>query len=523
MACPINNVLKASDISPRSSAATPGQSISQGNSNEVDEPSPRRRRRRSSIADGFATGQPATSPACVTPCELTTFPGQSRAQTRFNDASTLESSKKRKLQDVEEGSPSAASAQAASHFNIFTSILGRLELTFELGKQLEINDLVGLYSISKDFHFLVNRYLTAFILCISTYRAPESSRTFIFKCYKVLCQRDPNRTAPSERSKEVRWVPTFRWLRMVLFREKTVDQITSSLYNQAHRLPARASLSIKKLWLMLDLSDNRRRIGLMQNEGFWTNNDIFMITMFFLKLDMRLTDPLQGDGQTGLRGMLLNQRSLATLARVLRREEMKTQLDMMRMIVQYNYNPLRPPTNPIFGIPPSDVGKLQYEGWGMRKTKFIPIDNLVYRESMKRGLGLHHYHVDMMIYGYINKKIFKDITDPPPYSFAGQPEPDTKTRNVLNRLDVSAAGGKISVPDVFAASHYEDSDDGEAIDLDEMVDDEGEETNELGFEGDEGITAMPIEGVENQGEEDGQVYGAEDDLGDFAPGPSEGN
>lgn len=388
--------------------------------------------------------------------------------------------KKRRLERSEEQtSPAASPAQTdVPEFNIFTAILQNVELMFEVAKQLETDDLVALYAISKDFHLQANRRLTSLILAIATFKAPESSRTFIFKCYKSLCQRDPNRTTESDESSKIRWVPSFRWLRMILFREEVVDQILICLYEQGHRLPRRASLSVKRLWLTLDISDNRRRIGLIQNEDFWTANDIFIITIFFLKLDMRLTDPLMGDGQIGLRRMLLNQRSLSTLARVLRREEMKDQLDMLRMIVEYDYRPPIPPRQSILGIPPGLVGRLQLEGWGCRNIKFIPIDELIQREAMRREMGLHDYHLDMMIYGYINKKTFETITNPPPYTFAGQPDPDEETwwnfemlelegledsEDGLDISDGSARGGE---------SDDEVSDGGEAIDLDEMEDDE---------------------------------------------------
>ena len=110
--------------------------------------------------------------------------------------------------------------------------------------------------------------------------------------------------------------------------------------------------------------------------------------------------------------MLLGQRSLSTLAKVLKREEMRTQVDMLRMIVRFNYEPPRHRQMDIMGVPSHEIGRLQYEGWGAKNTKFIQIDELVMRESVKRKLNLQNYYVDMMIYGYINKKTFQDIRTP---------------------------------------------------------------------------------------------------------------
>ena len=297
-------------------------------------------------------------------------------------------------------------------FNIFSSLLKYPELTLEFSKQLDIEDLISLYAISKEFHFLVNVRFTTMILGQAKAKASESSKTFIFRCYKSLCIRDPTRRLNESKPDEFRFIPSFRWLRMILFREAVVDDILRSLAAEGHRLPKRARLTIKKIWFTIDISDNARRIGLMHNTTFWSNMDLFLATMFFIKLDMRLTHPTAGNGEVGLRKMLLGQRSLSMLAKVLRREEMKTQVDMLRMIVRFNYEPPRHRQMDIMGVPSHEIGRLQYEGWGARKTKFIKIDELVMREAVKRRLNFQKYYLDMMIYGYINKTTFQDIRTP---------------------------------------------------------------------------------------------------------------
>ena len=297
-------------------------------------------------------------------------------------------------------------------FSVFNALLEYPELTLEFSKQLEVEDLISLYAISKEFHFLVNARFTAMILGQSNGKASESSKTFIFRCYKSLCMRDPARRLNDTKPDELRFIPSFRWLRMILFREAVVDDILQSLAVEGHRMPKRTRLTIKKIWFTIDISDNARRIGLIHNTTFWSDKDIFLATMFFLKLDMRLTHPTAGNGEIGLRKMLLGQRSLSTLAKVLRREEMRTQVDMLRMIVRYNYEPRRYRQMDIMGVPSHEIGKLQYEGWGAKNTKFIQIDELVMREAVKRKLNLQNYYVDMMIYGYVNKKTFQDIRTP---------------------------------------------------------------------------------------------------------------
>lgn len=299
-------------------------------------------------------------------------------------------------------------------FSVFNALLNYPELTLEFSKQLDIEDLISLYAISKEFHFLVNGRFTAMILGQANGKASESCKTFIFRCYKSLCMRDPARRVNETKPDELRFIPSFRWLRMVLFREAVVDDILRCLAAEGHRVPKRTRLTIKKIWFTIDISDNARRIGLMHNTTFWSNMDLFLATMFFLKLDMRLTHPTAGNGETGLRKLLLSQRSLSTLAKVLKREEMRTQVDLLRMLVRFNHEPRRHRQMDIMGVPSHEVGRLQYEGWGAKDTKFIQIDELVMREAVKRRLNLQNYYVDMMIYGYINMRTFQDIRTPMP-------------------------------------------------------------------------------------------------------------
>ena len=483
MACPLSNILNPVDRSPRSAKSTVSHSQSSTQESLVSSvacSSPHKRRRSSlstetSNVDG--TNVLDDSELTLPPQKGTDY--NRRLNSSANRVPLLPSPKRRRIADIGHDALLSVtipiSEANCKPFNIFQALLQNAELLFEWSKQLEIDDLVSLYAISKDFHYLANKRFTALILGQSVSKAPESSRTFIFCCYKDLCLRDPNRTQLRGLMGAIRVIPSFRWLRMVLFREKVVEDIVRSLYLEGHRMPVRVTLVIKKLWFTLDLSDNLRRVALMHNEQFWTSKDLSIATLFFLKLDMRLTDPVTGTGSLGLRKMLLNQRSFSTLARVLQRKEMKRQLDMLRMKVRYNYNPPFRPRFDILGVKPHEVGRLQYEGWGHRKTRFIPIDELVGREALKRKLNMHHLFMDMMIYGYINRETFEDFKDPPPNTFAGQevashefqiadidPQmPDMSGLDVTGDMDDSDMAGDSDEDDTDDDSEEEDLQDEE--------------------------------------------------------------
>ena len=299
--------------------------------------------------------------------------------------------------------------------SVFNELLQYPELILEVAKAFDLEDLISLYAISRDFHMLVNIRFTAMMLGQATTRADESRKIFAWRCYKSVCMRDPALRINDTRPDELRFIPSFRWLRMILFREAVVDDILRSLEMEGHRMPKRASEAIKKIWFTIDISDNARRIGIMHNRNFWEDKDLYLATMFFLKLDMRLTHPTTGNGETGLRKMLLGQRSLSTLARVLRREEMRNRLDMLKMVIRYDYSPPRQTCKTILGVTAAEVGRLQWEGWGEcgRKNKFVGICELVMKEGIRRRLGLQGCYVDMMCFGYIDRKTFQDVRRKP--------------------------------------------------------------------------------------------------------------
>ena len=352
-----------------------------------------------------------------------------RQSTSPNRLPILDTPRRRDQRIYREPSLQAPSPETNNrNFSIFTAILAHPELTLEVSKHLDVKTLLDLYAISKDYHALVDNRFTALVMAQAIGKASESAQVFSFRAYRNLCKRDPagrimlfnvsNKEGVERVAKasdnDVRFVPSFRWLKMVLHHEAVVDCILRCLAQEGHRLPKRTTLVLKKLWFTLDITDNGRRIGVLHDEQFWSKRDLFVVTMFFVKLDMRLTDPITGTGETGMRKLLMAQKGLETLARVLARQELKSQLELLRLIVRYDYTPSRPlrQDETIFGIPANEVGKLCYEGWGKGDKKLVPIDELIAREAVRRRLNLQDHYVDMMLYGYINKRTFEDIETP---------------------------------------------------------------------------------------------------------------
>ncbi|KAI9676417.1 MAG: hypothetical protein M1817_000574 [Caeruleum heppii] len=388
-----------------------------------------------------ARAGPAQSPADLTAATTLDYrpqtdePLQSRVQDDFPQPQTEAASTQSLLSTCTKGQGAiqdqsahlqgpmltgALAENPAEPFNIFDALCRHTALFLEFAKQLDIEDLVSLYAISRNFHTLLNARFTTTMLAQALRKAPESSRTFKFKAYKSLCMHDPAKRPHPRIPNESRMIPSFRWLRMVLFRERVVTDIIALLATEGHRLPPRASLTIKRLWLLMDIATNEKRVGLLHNDGFFTNDDLYLATMFFIKLDMRFMDPIDGVGETAMRRLMLGQRSLSTLWRCLRRKCALSRLEMLQLHVRYSYQPrAEDRAFSIMGVPANEVGRGSTEGWGQGQRKLLRPDELVMMEDLRRGLNLVNSHIYMMLWGYVDTKTFEDLEVPEEEKYHG--------------------------------------------------------------------------------------------------------
>ncbi|KAK2763071.1 hypothetical protein FQN54_009704 [Arachnomyces sp. PD_36] len=303
---------------------------------------------------------------------------------------------------------------AEPKFCILDGLLRNAELTLEMAKHLGIEELISLYAISKDFHHTINHRLTTTITSQAGSKAPDCADIFPFRCYNKLCIRDPAGRPHEDDERaaqgEIRKVPSFRWLRMVCYRDMVCREILTMLAEEGIRVPEPCEIVLKKIWFLLDIPDNNRRTRVVQNRNLWSDIDIFFAIMFFIKLDTRFTDPVRSSGDDGLKRLLMSQRSLTLLWKTLKRTALVTNMDVNQAVIRWKYQP-RPDEQglPIFGIPPEEIGKLQYEGWGLigSDAKLERPDNLILRESIRREMDLEERYVEMFLWG------FQGPNDPP--------------------------------------------------------------------------------------------------------------
>jgi hypothetical protein len=331
-------------------------------------------------------------------------------------------------------------------FNVFNDgILLYPELVFHLASHLPVSDLISLYSISKDFHTILDRRFTTVVLSQALRKAPLSARIFPFRCYAHLCRRDPAARLPHPDPQKrqlatPRTIPSFKWLRMILYREKTIQAISALFAQRGIPLPKRCSIVLRKIWFLLDIPDNARRIGFVHNPTMMSDVDLYFGACFMVKLDMLFNDPVSNNRHIAARRLIMAQPSLSMLLKVLKGDALHTRWDLLREWVLWHYidpaTALHPdallPTEPrnsntdetelLFGIPRAEWGRKAKEFWGKtpsvpkhasardrpafspRKRDLMRPDQLLVREAIRRGLRFSGHYLKFLTYGYVHPK-----------------------------------------------------------------------------------------------------------------------
>lgn len=149
--------------------------------------------------------------------------------------------------------------------------------------------------------------------------------------------------------------------------------------------------------------------------NLFTDLDLYFAMCFFIKLDMRLNDPVGPQKRDGMRKMLLAQESFTTVLRVLRRDAWEGKFEVMRAWVRWKYEPrVDEQGMDIFGVPQREIGKGKMEYWGkavnLKRAVGLLLrpDQLVMREAVKRGLRFHKHFLRCLTYGYVRMDTLED-------------------------------------------------------------------------------------------------------------------
>ncbi|KAK3944977.1 hypothetical protein QBC46DRAFT_250286 [Diplogelasinospora grovesii] len=361
------------------------------------------------------------------------FQGLSAAQARqYLDLARSRLSLLRQADLAFESQYGLRSARQSRHSKPVFDLIGSLstctELIVEVCKHVRPIDIVNLYSISRSFHAALDAHMQSSIVAWARVMAPTSSRIFSGPIYKLWFIRDPAgrpvdanyydrrwmsqpesicwSAGPVIWNKEIRTVPGLLWFQMVVSREIRVRDIIATLARWGHRLPPGAYLTLKKMWLVMDIAANKARMALFRQTSYFTNLDLYILQMFFVKLVLLTNDPYRGPGGFMLMQLLLGQRSLSALWSMLRRKPgYRTMGDFEVMKIRYDIGPSDDQLDeglPVKGVPLEEMGAIHFEGWGAGDEHLLRPDELVAIEACRRQLELEKRVTMMMIYGHVD-------------------------------------------------------------------------------------------------------------------------
>ncbi|KAJ9148304.1 hypothetical protein NKR23_g5046 [Pleurostoma richardsiae] len=438
---------------------------------------------------------------------------------------------------------------AAGNIDLLASLCASYELAVGLAKALPPKDFVTLYSVSRDFHSTIDTNFLGAVRAVAEHQFPATSRIFDYHLYKPLCIPDPSgrrKGAPITNympnlppspwkaaaattadgaqprtpgaalrnlpSSQLRLVPSLRWLQMLGWRQRAVRDIMAVMARQGLRLPHHAHLSLKKAWVIMDCATTSGRRALIQSRAWFADADLLNCQLFFVKLAMLFSDPVYGPHNAALLQLMLGLKGgLTPLWRLLRRKNYARdpkEIAEARVRYQYHAPPGGPDRGAALNIPENEVGRGHLEGWGSGAQHLVRPDELVARESARRGLPLDKLAVEMVLHGHVDLHARRMLVPTEDEMYMSDDElpplapdhPHARCGNVPFRVDDW-------LPKHAAKARWAELSGEEKRAI--LADDERERTDDLVFERDCAVFPVDLKGdVSSDDEDDGAGGGA---------------
>lgn len=313
------------------------------------------------------------------------------------------------------------------NFRFIESICSDFWLMIEITRHLSVKEIVKLYSLSRMFHEAVNSRFQSTIAAWAQYMSPAGWKVCYWKFYGKYCILDPagktwgnpgpvefprpawaGPPRPLAMLKDVRHVPGFKYLAMLEQRERRTRDILACLARSGHRLPKTMHVTLKKIWMLMDMATCNMRRSFIHNPELWTDRDLYNAQMFVVKLNMRFNEPIFGPDSTALAETFLGAREgLTPLWQLLRRKAYCHPDEVLRRRIKYwvtqdfadHYMLIG---KPYFGVQPWELGCEHKEGWGAGVIHLRRPDELVIEECVRRGIDLKPHFLFMMFWGHVS-------------------------------------------------------------------------------------------------------------------------
>lgn len=234
---------------------------------------------------------------------------------------------------------------------------------------------------------------------------------------------------------------------MVLARQQVVrDVIARVEEGLGMRWSAKHSLGVEeslcKFWVIMEMKSLSFRAAFLADDTIWTDTDIRNFQRFLVKLDMRLSDPVLGDGYCALSHLLLTQRSLRPLLHALTFPS-KLDTDTLTKFIVQTYPTLDVDTDTFpwlddeldTGIPQLLWGIQYKDNWSHTGERMESCVDMVIAEGVRRELNVQRDLLEFVVEGYgrgamVNKRWRKGMRE------MGRPVGRGLGERLMHKMDV---------------------------------------------------------------------------------------
>ncbi|KAF2202625.1 hypothetical protein GQ43DRAFT_368735, partial [Delitschia confertaspora ATCC 74209] len=301
-------------------------------------------------------------------------------------------------------------------FNIYQAIMRHPDVKYQFMLRLPPKSFIDLHAIDKRFHYIVCQKYSSLMHDFAAHHAPDAAFCMPGHLFPDLCISDPTLKPMDNRAQLARDVPSLRWAQMVIYRERVVHDILTTLALAGLHVPRATTRVLLKFWACNELPTQGQRENFLADKSIWSDAELFVFRHFCVKLDMAISNPVFGRGACRLSRLLLSQKSWTLLRDLLIGQRMETLEGLGEIMMRtYQTEDMDVESHPILADE-IESGVVLHE-WGLLTREKGLFDHdvmqtsvrLLEKEIIRRGLRVDRWIPQMVVWGFIRPKTGENI------------------------------------------------------------------------------------------------------------------
>ena len=194
---------------------------------------------------------------------------------------------------------------------------------------------------------------------------------------------------------------------------------------------------LKKIWFLMDIPDNRRRLSTVQNKLLWSDTELFHAVFILAQIESRFTGHKVGTPRQSLRRVVMAQKTPILLRNALKGTALRTPFEVLKEFMRWRYRPLPYEADMnLFGVPPGEVGRLQYEYYGAMgsRVRMYRPDELLLKECSRRQLDILHMYATAYLQSETDPSLPRNYTLEPEASYLHEVISEARRKNTSDWL-----------------------------------------------------------------------------------------